>query len=227
MHFYISNEFWGTGVRKISKNTPTPNFGEILLPLCCPTLSLDSQLGQIFKTYFDPSQDVFETPSPWLTFFQNSFYEIFQKPLEISKKCMHQIWRYLNFTSTRSPLFFDIFNSFRDIMVQRISKITPIPKLWGNIGLIVLAMGGFWFEANCSKHRNFHSNRSTCSYEIFTDKLFRPDRRTHPRTHVKLKTSFLDVSLLVESGNVLRSTSNLWRYSNTSIRSTNMEVRSK
>jgi len=31
--------------------------------------------------------------------------------------------------------------------------------------------------------------------------------------------------VLVESGNVLISTSNFWRYSNTSIRSTNMEVK--
>jgi len=33
--------------------------------------------------------------------------------------------------------------------------------------------------------------------------------------------------VLVESGNVLSSTSNFWRYSNTSIRSTNMEVKRK
>ena len=54
--------------------------------------------------------------------------------------------------------------------------------------------------------------------KIFTDKLFRTDRQTDRRTdrhtdkqtdrhtHVKLKTSFLDVSVLAESGNVLIST---------------------
>jgi len=47
--------------------------------------------------------------------------------------------------------------------------------------------------------------------------------QTH--THVKLKPSFLDVSVLVESGNVLSSTSNFWQYSNTPIRSTNMGVK--
>jgi len=41
--------------------------------------------------------------------------------------------------------------------------------------------------------------------KISTDKLF---RTTDRHTHVKLKTSFLGVSVLVESGNVLSSTSN-------------------
>jgi len=40
--------------------------------------------------------------------------------------------------------------------------------------------------------------------KISTDKLF----RTHRQTHVKLKTSFLGVSVLVDTGNVLCSTSN-------------------
>ena len=46
--------------------------------------------------------------------------------------------------------------------------------------------------------------------KISTDKLFRTDRQTdrHTHTHVKLKTSFLGVSVLVESGNVLSSTLN-------------------
>jgi len=43
--------------------------------------------------------------------------------------------------------------------------------------------------------------------KISTDKLFRTDRQTDRHTHVKLKTSFLGVSVLVESGNVLISTS--------------------
>ena len=61
--------------------------------------------------------------------------------------------------------------------------------------------------------------------KISTEKLFCTDRQTDRRIHVKLKSSFLGVSVLVESGNVLSSTSNFWRYSNTSIRSTNMEVK--
>ena len=71
--------------------------------------------------------------------------------------------------------------------------------------------------------------------KISTDKLFCTDRQTRQidktdrqtHTHVKLKTSFLGVLVLVESGNVLTvsSTSNFCRYSNTSIRSTNMEVK--
>ena len=44
------------------------------------------------------------------------------------------------------------------------------------------------------------------SRKISTDKLFRTYRHTH--IHVKLKTSFLGVSVLVESGNVLSSSSN-------------------
>ena len=35
--------------------------------------------------------------------------------------------------------------------------------------------------------------------KISTDKLFRTHRQTDRHTHVKLKTSFLDVSVLVES----------------------------
>jgi len=36
------------GSEKNVKNTPTPNFGEILPRLCRPGETLDSQLGQIF-----------------------------------------------------------------------------------------------------------------------------------------------------------------------------------
>jgi len=39
--------------------------------------------------------------------------------------------------------------------------------------------------------------------KISTDKLFRTGRQTQTHTHVKLKTSFLGVSVLVESGNEL------------------------
>jgi len=140
---------------------------------------------------------------------------------DIEKDVQYQICRSLNFTSTRSSLFCDIFYGFWDIRVQRISKITPLPKLWGTIGSIIRTREGFWFEANCNIHRNFLSNWS------FVGKIFRQTfshRQTH--THVKLKTTFLDVSVLVESENVLSSTSNFWRYSNTSIRSKNMEVKS-
>jgi len=53
-----------TEVRKIAEITPTPNFLEILPRLWCSGETLDSQLSQIFKTYFDLSQDVFATPRP-------------------------------------------------------------------------------------------------------------------------------------------------------------------
>jgi len=58
--------------------------------------------------------------------------------------------------------------------------------------------------------------------KISIHKLF-----AHLQTHtlVKLKTSFLGVSVLVEQGNMLSSTSNFRRYSCTSIRSTNMVVK--
>jgi len=59
--------------------------------------------------------------------------------------------------------------------------------------------------------------------KIPTDKLFRTHRQTDTHTHVRLKTSFLGVLVLVKSGNVLSSTSKFCRYSNT-IRSTNIEV---
>ena len=77
-------------VFEISQKTPPSLISGILPRLCCPGETLDSQLNQTFQTYFDPSQDVFETPSPWQTFFKNSFFKISQKPLEISKK-MHWI----------------------------------------------------------------------------------------------------------------------------------------
>jgi len=53
-------------------------------------------------------------------------------------------------------VFFDIFSSFGDIRVQRIAKITPLPKLWGKIIPIVLARRGSRFEANCNMHGYFH-----------------------------------------------------------------------
>jgi len=58
--------------------------------------------------------------------------------------------------------------------------------------------------------------------KISTDKPFRTDRHTQP--HVKIKASFLDVSVLEESGNMLTSTSNSLPCSNTS---TNMDVKDK
>jgi len=124
----------------------------------------------------------------------------------------------LNFTSTRFSVFFYIFYGFPDIRVQKIAKITPPSKLGGSTGPIVLVREGSRFEANCNIHRNFHPNRSTLSWDIHWRTF------SHRHTHVKLKTSFVGVSVLVKSGNVLSSTSNFWWYSNTSIRSTNMEV---
>jgi len=99
-------------------------------------------------------------------------------------------------------------------MVQRIAKIIPLPKLWGNVGPIVLARGGFRFDADTPK---FLSKSVNLSVRYPLTNFF-------AQTHVKLKTSFLDVSVLEESGNVLSSTSNFRQYSNNSIRSTDMEV---
>jgi len=65
-----------------------------------------------------------------------------------------------------SSLFFDISYGFRDIRVQRIAKITPLAKLGGNNGPIVLVRGGSRFDANCNIHRNFHLNQSTLSLDI-------------------------------------------------------------
>jgi len=148
-----------------------------------------------------------------------------------------------NFTSTRSALIFDIFYGFRDIRVQRSAKITPVPKLGGNNGPIVLGYGRFSIRGQLQHTLKFLS-KSVSSFERYplTNFLAQTDRQTdrqtdwqtdrhthrhaHTHTHVKINTTFLGVSVLVESGDVLTisSTSNFWRYSNTSIRSTNMEV---
>ena len=74
------------GFEKSQKNTPTPNFGEILPLLCRPGETLNSQLRWILTTCFDPSQDVFATPSPWQTFFKNSFFKISRKIVKKRKK---------------------------------------------------------------------------------------------------------------------------------------------
>jgi len=74
---------------KISwKNSPAPNFEEILPRLCCQGKTLNSPLKLTFQTYFDPSQDVLGTSSPWQTFVKYSFFEVSQKTLEI-KKIVH------------------------------------------------------------------------------------------------------------------------------------------
>jgi len=75
--------------------------------------------------------------------------------------------------------------------------------LWGSIGSIVLAGRGSRFEANCYTELFIQIGRLVRKISI--DKLFLTDRQTD--TNVKLKTSFLDDSVLVESGNVLGSTS--------------------
>jgi len=94
-------------------------------------------------------------------------------------------------------------------------------------------MGKYCTDYTCKGIKVFDS-RSIATYtEIFiqigklvrkisTDKPFCTD--THTQPHVKVKTSFLDVSVLEESGNVLTSTSNFLRRSNTS---TNIEVKDK
>ena len=61
VHFDSSNRFWDTGVRKIVKNTPTPNFGEILsrlrrqgrLSILSPGKYLKRVLNQV-KTFLRP-----------------------------------------------------------------------------------------------------------------------------------------------------------------------------
>ena len=88
----------------------------------------------------------------------------------------------------------------------------PLPKLEGNNGPIVLVRGGSRFDANC--YTVIFIQIGQVFRKISTDKLFRTHRQTdrqtetHRHTHVKLKTRFLGVSVLVESGNVLSSTSN-------------------
>jgi len=77
--------------------------------------------------------------------------------------------------------------------------------------MIVLVRGRSRFDADCNIYRNFHPNRSILSKDIHWQTF--SHRQTDTHTHVKLKTSFLGVSVLVESGNVLSSTSNFWRYS--------------
>jgi len=99
--------------------------------------------------------------------------------------------RSLNFTrSTRSSLFFNIFNGLRDIRFQRISKVTPLSKLGVNIGAIVMVRGGPRFEANRNHERRSHVATYTEIFiqigqlfrNISTDKLFaHTDRQAHTR----------------------------------------------
>jgi len=117
------------------------------------------------------------------------------------------------------------------------ASVTPAPPKFNLkfLGLRCSTNSGTW----CIRQQNFSTNywtksgnlccygwcwrhgRSVNSFVRYPLTNFFAQTDTH--THVKLKTSLLGV----ESGNVLSSTSNFRRYSNTSIRSTNMEVTNK
>jgi len=147
-----------------SQKTPPPLIWENIGPHCAFQWRLDSQLRQIFWTYFDPIKDFFETASPWQTVNKNRFLQRSQKPLEILKKKMYKV-KYVgpHFLHRCNSVCFSLFLMVSEIRSQRITNIIPIPKLWVNFGLIVLAWGRSWFEVNWNILRNFHSNWSTCS----------------------------------------------------------------
>jgi len=62
----------------------------------------------------------------------NLLFKISQKPSEISKKYKESKLQVLKFDIV-NVFCLDNANSFRDIRVQRIAKITLLPKLWGKI----------------------------------------------------------------------------------------------
>ena len=144
--------FTSTTVFETPRFEKSQNPPSLILGKYCPDRSvqgsLNSQLKQFYLSLLWPKSERFWTPRPWQTFFNNTFfYGTSQKPLEI-KKCIESNCRSLNFTSTGFHLLFDTCSSFLDIRAQRISKIAPLPKIWGSIGPIILPKGGFRFEAN-------------------------------------------------------------------------------
>jgi len=86
-------------------------------------------------------------------------------------------------------------------------------------------MGLYW--SNYTGYGRFSIRGQLQHTPKFSSKSVNSFEGIHWQTfsHRQLKNSFLDVSVFVESGNVLSSTSNFWRYFNTSIRSTDMEVK--
>ena len=164
-HILISPTVFEVQGSEKSQKTPPP---QILWKYCpdCAVHHLQS-IPSKGKYFIRTSTRVKTFLKPLATdnFFNNSFFfsKYLQNRRRYRKYVQNQICRSLNCTMTRAPLLLDIFNSFRDMRVQRIAKITPLPIVLGNIGPTVQARGGFRFEAHCNIHRNFHSNRSTCS----------------------------------------------------------------
>ena len=137
---------------------------------------------------------------------------------------------------------------FWDIRVQRIAKL-PLSQNYGEIRVLLVRL--YWLR------EVFYLRQSSKCNEIFiqirelvrkisTDIFFHTDRQTdrqknththtwkntlltyiHTHARAKLKSSFLGVSVLAESEHVLSSTSNFWRYSNTSIVQRKWEWRKK
>ena len=119
------------GSKKNAKNTPTPNLREIFPRLCCQTLSLNFLVRTNILNLFWPKSRRFATPSPWKTFLKNSFFEISQNPLEISKpRTASNLWVF-SFTITYSLGAFWYLQLFLRYRGSNKIKKHPSPQIYG------------------------------------------------------------------------------------------------
>jgi len=70
---------------EISQKTPPPLILGNIDPTVLSRDTLNPQLKQTFQTYFDPSQDVFGTPSPWQTYFKTPFLKKYLRNRDIEQ----------------------------------------------------------------------------------------------------------------------------------------------
>ena len=192
-----------------------------MLPrLCCPKKTLNSQFRKILNV-FRPKSRRFRKPQPPTNFMKKKFF--FRNISKIVRYVYRnneqkQSCRSPNFKSTRSSLFFDIFNGFRDIRVQTIAKIFPSPN-YGVIFVRLNGQGRFSIRGQL-QHTPIFSFKSVDLIVRYPLTNFFAQRDRH--THSQAKNQF---SCRFRVRNLLISTSNFRRYSNTCIRSTNMEVK--
>jgi len=134
VHFDSSNRFWDTGVRKIVKNTPTPNFGEILSRLRRQgRLSILSP-GKYFKRFLTKVKTFLRLLAPVETYFKNRVFKISQKPLEISKECTQSnlyVFKFPIIYVLGTIWYLELFLGYRGAKIRK--KNTP------NFGVIL-----FW-----------------------------------------------------------------------------------
>ena len=162
------------GFQKSQKDLPS-----LIIEKYCPDCSVQHLLSisssdKYIKRISTQVKTFWRPLAPDKLFSKTVLPKYLKNRLRYRKKLRNQICRSFNFTSTRIHLFFDIFNSFRDIRVQRIATPPPSPN-YGEILVRLYCLGEVFDSTPIATYTKIFIQIGQLIRKISTDKLFRTD----------------------------------------------------